>query len=59
MLAILNVVIPTGVTMITIRTVSAWMAEQALIMASLAVLYNAKDAASFYFGRGTLAPTQG
>ena len=46
-LAILIVVMLTGVTIITVRTVSAWLAGKVLI----ALLYNAKDAASFYSGR--------
>ena len=44
MLAISTAVMLIGVTMITVRTVSAWLAGQVL-------LYNAKDAASFYSGR--------
>ena len=43
MLAISTVVMLIGVTMITVWTVSAWLAGQVLPL-----LYNAKDAASFY-----------
>ena len=40
----------TGVTTTTVRTVSAWLAGQVLIV-SICLLYNAKNAASFYSGR--------
>ena len=49
-LAILTVVMLTGITMTTVRTVSAWLAGQVRTNC-LALLYNAKDAASFYSGR--------
>ena len=45
-----TVVMLTGFTMTTVRTVSAWLAGWASINC-LALLYNAKDAASFYSGR--------
>ena len=48
MLAILTVVMLTGVMMTTVRTVSAWLAGKVLIVLPC---YNAKDAASFYSGR--------
>ena len=48
-LAILTVVMLTGVSMTTVRTVSAWLAGKVSIIFSF--LYNAKDAASFYSGR--------
>ena len=47
MLAILTVVMLTGVTMITVRKVGAWLTGQLLIVL---LLYNAKDTASFYSG---------
>ena len=39
-----------GVTMTTVRTVSAWLAGQVLIVLP-SYIRNAKDAASFYSGR--------
>ena len=57
MLAILTVVMLIEVTMIIVRTVSAWLAGWATIN-FLALLYNAKDAASFHYTAGTLAPIQ-
>ena len=45
MLAILTVVILIEITIITVRTVNAWLSGQ------LALLYNAKDGSSFYSGR--------
>ena len=47
MLAILTVVMLTGITMTTVQMVSAWLAGQ---VNCLALLYNAKDIASFYSG---------
>ena len=49
-LAILTVVMLTGITMTTVRTVIECLAGWASINC-LALLYNAKDAASFYSGR--------
>ena len=49
-LAILTVVMLTRVMKITVRTVSAWLAGQVLIVLTGQV-YNAKDTASFYSGR--------
>ena len=48
-LAILTVIILTGVTTTTVRKMNAWLAEASINC--LALLYNAKDAASFYSGR--------
>ena len=45
----LTLVMLTGVTMTTVRTVSAWLAGQVLIVLPSYIL--AKDAASFYSGR--------
>ena len=49
MVAILTVIMLIGVMIITVWTVSVWLAGQASINC-LALLYNSKDAASFYSG---------
>ena len=49
MLAILTVVMLTGVTMTPVRTVSAWVAGKVLIILLSYIM--PKDAASFYSGR--------
>ena len=55
-LAILTVIILTGVTTTTVRKMSAWLTEASINC--LALLYNAKDAASFYFGRWNTGTNQ-